>query len=128
MSSSRNSDGRLEDTFRMAAMEFRERLRKSRMSVDSVWNASVRHCISLFGQPCPVGHDIEECETCWVHEKLRGALRLDDSVYIPLKERMFRSLARMRQTCTLDGPELVSYLQALEDMEYEMKKIVDNAE
>ena len=115
-------------SLRRAALEFRERLRKRALSVDSVWNAAIYECMSLFGPPCGDTHRVEECERCWVHEKLRGALRLEASVYVPLKERMLKSLERMRRTCTLKGPERASYTQALDDISKEMDDFMEDSE
>ena len=115
-------------SLRRAALEFRELLRKRALSVDSTWNAAVYECMGLFGPACGPTHRVEECERCWIHDKLRGALRLEASVYVPLKERMLKSLKRMRRTCTLKGPEHAVYAQALEDVERELGDLLEDFE
>jgi hypothetical protein len=47
---------------------------------------------------------------------------------VPLKERMNNSLERMRQTCTLRGPEYDSYIQALEDVAREVDEFMEDSE
>jgi hypothetical protein len=116
------------ESLRRAALEFRERLRKRALSTDSIWNAAVYECMALFGSPCGVSHRVEECTKCSVHEKLRGVLRLEASIYVPLKERMLSSLERMRQTSTLKGPEHAAYIQALNDVAYELNIIMEDFE
>lgn len=113
---------------RRAALEFRERLRRLNLSLDSAWNAAVYECMDAFGTPCPQPHTAEECQKCWVHEKLRGALRLEVAGYVPLKERMKNSLERMRHTCTLKGPEHSAYLQALRDVTNELDEFMEDFE
>jgi hypothetical protein len=124
---SRSRSGEI-DALRRAALEFRERLRKRALSVDSAWNAAIYECMGLFGPTCGPIHRVEECQKCWIHEKLRGALRLEASVYIPLKERMINSLERMRRTCTLKGPEHAAYLQALSDVSSELDDFMEDFE
>ena len=116
------------ESLRRAALEFRERLRKRALSVDSIWNAAVYECMDLFGPACGPGCRNKECQRCWIHDKLRGALRLEASSYVPLKERIIKSLERLRRTCSLKGPEHESYAQALEDVEYELRELLEDFE
>lgn len=125
---SREDLARQTEYLRQAALEFRERLRKKDMSIDSVWNAAVYECMDLFGPVCGSWCPQEGCQKCWIHGKLRGALRLDASSYVPLKERMNKSLERLRKTCTLKGPECESYVQALEDVATEMNGFMEDFE
>lgn len=122
--SKRDSAKEESEFFRKAALEFRGLLRKRSLSVDSVWNAAVHECMDLLGPACGSSHRVEECNKCWLHDKLRGALRLEASVYVPLKERMLSSLAHIRRTCTLKGPERAAYFQALDDVESTISKVV----
>lgn len=120
-------DGEVE-SLRRAALEFRERLRKQALSVDSIWNAAVYECMDLIGPACGPGCRKEECQKCWIHDKLRGALRLEAFVYVPLKERMRKSLERIRQTCSLKGPKHEAYIRALEDVECELDEFLEDFE
>lgn len=116
------------ERLRRAALEFRSRLRKRSLSVDSIWNAAVYECMSMFGPACGLGHRSEECQKCWIHNKLRGALRLENASYVPLKERITKSLERMRKTCTLKGAAYDSYVQALEDVAREVNEFMEDSE
>lgn len=124
---SRAKEGELE-SLRRAALEFRERLRKRALSADSIWNAAVHECMELIGPICRPGHRVEECPKCWVHDKLRGALRLEAAVYVPLKERMLSSLEQLRRASTLKGPEFFAYTQALDDVARELGDFVEDSE
>ena len=115
-------------SLRRVALEFRERLRKRAMSVDSTWNAAVHECMALFGHPCAPGHQAGECQKCWVHEKLRRVLRLEDSSYVPLKERMLSSLERMRRSSTLEGPAQAAYFLAISDISRELNSMLEDFE
>jgi len=117
-----------EESARRAALEFRERLRKRAQSADSIWNAAIHECMELLGPACRPIHRVEECQKCWVLNKMRGALRLEVAGYAPLKERMLSSLERLRQRCTLKGLAHSSYTQAIDDITVEMGRFMEDSE
>ena len=124
---SRSKEGEVK-SLRQAALEFRERLRKRALSVDSTWNAAIHECMELLGPVCRPSHRVEECQKCWIHDKMRRALRLEAAVYVTLKERMRSSLERLRRTCTLRGSEYETYAQALDDVDKETKELLEDFE
>lgn len=101
---------------REAALEFRDRLERSKFRADAVWNEAVHACMDKIGKHHDPRHE-EGCTVCWVRRKLGQVLKLEASGYVPVKERMKNSLGDLRESCQLRGPERTAFLDALDGAE-----------
>ena len=111
-----------------AALEWRGRLQAVHMRQDAIWNAAVHDCMERFGRAHEPQHRNGECARCWTHNKLRGALRLEASGYVPIKERMRASLEHIKQECRLRGPERQGYMNGLSNMIDAADRILEDFE
>ncbi len=102
-------------SYKMAALEFRERLRKAEVRFDTVWNKAIEDCMFRFGMTHNPPHRGDRCFLCWIHGRLRDAFKLEIAGYVPIKERMIDSLDRLIRDCKLEGTERRKYFRGIVD-------------
>jgi len=115
-------------SYKMAALEFRERLRKAEARSDAVWNKAVEDCMLRIGMKHNPPHRGDRCLLCWIHGRLRDAFKLEIAGYVPVKERMRNSLDRIISDCKLRGVERQMYFRGIHDAREGMFEFIQDWE
>jgi len=111
---------------REAALEWRERYRRAKMSAASVWNSAIYECMDAFGIEHNPKHSPSRCLVCYAHSKLRELLRPDGMQYEPSKERILGRINSLADECQLDGDALGGYATAIEDASKVIETTLDD--
>ena len=111
---------------REAALEWREKYRRARMSAGSIWNSAIYECMDAFGIEHGRKHPTSQCVVCYAHSKLRELLRSDGLQYKPSKERLMQRIDSLVDECQLDGDALGGYATAIEDASEVIESILDD--
>jgi hypothetical protein len=111
-----------------ATLEWQERLRRSMVRSEVIWNEAVRECIELVGPVHVPRHDNSQCSRCWVQDRIRAALKLEAAGYITKRERAASKMADLCSASPFLGNEHKAYLQGVEDARKIMDSVVEDWE